>query len=78
LSKECFKDQGRNNQDPNLKFRGTIFTDGVGLCVLKTNMETRAGGATGERQTIQRREVDGFHILLTHKQGVNYLLMIVS
>jgi hypothetical protein len=48
LQSKAFKAQGADHQ---LKFRGSIQTDGVGVSVLKTTSDTRAGGP--RRQTVR-------------------------
>ena len=41
LEARAFKAQGPNG---SLVFRGSLFTDGVGVSIVKSNQETRAGG----------------------------------
>ncbi|KAH8552694.1 hypothetical protein BGW37DRAFT_512844 [Umbelopsis sp. PMI_123] len=53
LNAKAFKTQA---SDHELKFRGSIQTDGVGVSVLKTNFDTRAGGPRQQNLQITIRE----------------------
>jgi hypothetical protein len=53
LNAKAFKTQA---SDHELKFRGSIQTDGVGVSVLKTNFDTRAGGPRRQSLQIKIRE----------------------
>jgi hypothetical protein len=57
LQSKAFKAQGA---DHRLRFRGSIQTDGVGVSVLKTTMDTRAGGP---RQQAARSNVTEPNVL---------------
>jgi hypothetical protein len=45
LTSDCFKDEG--NEEPRMMFGGMIFTDGVGISILKMNQDTNAEGPGG-------------------------------
>lgn len=56
LKQPLFKRQTSNNQATALQFQGTIFTDGVGISVLKQDQASKFGGGKRKRKFKGSRE----------------------